>query len=970
MASQLGLKLSEFPEIEVGTNTAYPSKIDNAFFYSYAHTNYGIKYIKRNYQVPLTSLRNDILGYVGIKNVKAEWRNTTSLWRGDYVNADKTKSYVYQWGDSDTASFDYIPDKFDDLENKIFFIDKAPIPMEETVIDPHPSAFKVVSKQYVDERHNGIRYIECTNAIKLRPYSCVYNFKSVPATITVDTAQVTNNNSLTWFIRVPDDFVKTTLRIDGQEIVINEASLFETHNEQFVIALNTHNKVTTQVVAKAADLRDIYERLDNLEEGLRQETTERKAKDSAIDSRIDDLEANLTQEIAERKQADNDLQSKLDQEIQDRIDGDEYLDHKIDDVESDLSSTDILLNQRIEAAEDKEQRDKEELLELIEQAKAQGLETRIEAIFSAHKTGAIYTTKFYNYNRDLHNDLIQSFERNGQKGIQYNNANCYFVSFYAEHTGRLMGVDYVTGDNKVIAADNERNRKLLLWRKLSEESDECEYLGCSDNITNYEVLVYQKYTFNDTEIYVNAGDNIYITSGNAGDEGINELRKGEVRIPTEFGTRQWRARVFDIKVDADKPNMGYWTTGTRRMHMGMPVMDITIRDSSSSIGIKIDDNSELISSPSTNVNIETDDYLDSVLFSWLHCNYVIDSNGDYLPTALENDPTFSTEDGHNVGVVAPTFYWKFEQVIPEPGETQPVPPIVSDDEELEDEYEEVIEQPYYTISISDSKHDDTWHPWVESVNSKGETTLYYVRPCYYKSRGADGKLHSLPGKEPVHGISLRQYKENYPGDKSLGLISQTLQQIFVAIKYASKSSRLVGFHGVTDNELVLPTGDTDKLVRKSDGSYLSRRNGLHPYRVNGIEHGIGNPVLATDCCVIHENNKLNIYDIRKVKTITIEDVRANGTIVGELPIVSTPHCIVDVTYTEQGIFIPSQIIPYNAATNAGYLDMYYCDIDQTKSEGIYALVLQQLIGTDNGAAMIGTTTIDSTTYSRRGLVIR
>ena len=314
MASQLGLKLSDFPYLTAGENSNYPKKIDNAFIYTYSHTSYGVKYIKRNYQLSLNDLQDHIESFIGVSNVGADFRQELSLWSGDYYSDNKARSYVYEWKPSERNNLDYAPKKFANVENTIYFVNAAPIPMEEPVEDPYQFSFKVVDKNYVDERHNGKRVIKCTDSIVLRPYSAVYDFDTVPESINVDNSNIKNNNSLDWVIRFPNEqFTKIDINFtDGESIEVTEASFVENNSEYNIVVLKTAGNVTDQIVNVGnLALDEIYERLDSLDSSLEQETSERKAADSSIKSQLDDYVKKTDDKLKEVDSNIEDINNEL-----------------------------------------------------------------------------------------------------------------------------------------------------------------------------------------------------------------------------------------------------------------------------------------------------------------------------------------------------------------------------------------------------------------------------------------------------------------------------------------------------------------------------------------------------------------------------------------------------------------------------------------------------------------------------------
>lgn len=214
-----GIKISDYPSSISNVND-FPHKLEhNHYFITYAPTYFGASTINKNYKIPLEMLRKDQKFYIGINNAKGDWQNLLNIWSGDWFNEDKTESYVSSWEIEERGSNDYIKNKYgletdEDKTDRIFFIKDAPIPFEETHIDPNPASNKFVNKKYIDDRFNGIRKISVSGeTLAIRPYSCVYEFDTTPTVINIiDTetlqdgrtvAECLENNILTFILKFP-----------------------------------------------------------------------------------------------------------------------------------------------------------------------------------------------------------------------------------------------------------------------------------------------------------------------------------------------------------------------------------------------------------------------------------------------------------------------------------------------------------------------------------------------------------------------------------------------------------------------------------------------------------------------------------------------------------------------------------------------------------------------------------------------
>lgn len=192
-----GFKISDLSNIPVIKNKCdkLPKiAFDNTFLLSYSHSVYGISYKRENYKIPLSSMRDDIRGYIGIESLKEPWTEQLKIWHGSWSDTDANKSYVYNGAKKYIANGICIADKFADPENSFYLITDAPFPGEsgdknageigylnECSInkemadpDPYPDSHKLVTKKYIDERLASKRIIEVGPAFTIRDYDCNY----------------------------------------------------------------------------------------------------------------------------------------------------------------------------------------------------------------------------------------------------------------------------------------------------------------------------------------------------------------------------------------------------------------------------------------------------------------------------------------------------------------------------------------------------------------------------------------------------------------------------------------------------------------------------------------------------------------------------------------------------------------------------------------------------------------------------
>ena len=220
---QTGVRISQYPLGPVN-NSTHAKRLELAHsFITYAPAYFGTSTINKNFQIPLQTLRQDMMGTIGILNSKPAYRNYVKVWYGDWYNSDRVKSYIYQWPDSEKTNDDYVPNKHgiditsDDNNNidRVFFLTDAPIPLEATYTpvnptasqnygkDPNTKTSKFVTKKYIDDRHNGVRKIQKGDIanptpiqngseLKIRPYTCFYQYDNLPAKDTSDNTPTIN----------------------------------------------------------------------------------------------------------------------------------------------------------------------------------------------------------------------------------------------------------------------------------------------------------------------------------------------------------------------------------------------------------------------------------------------------------------------------------------------------------------------------------------------------------------------------------------------------------------------------------------------------------------------------------------------------------------------------------------------------------------------------------------------------------
>ncbi len=256
-----GFKISDLKNIPTLKTIDNKSRIayDNTFLLSYSHTVYGINYNRQNYKIPLTAIRDDIKGYIGIETLVAPWSEQLKIWHGSWENrTDKNKSYVHIWKEEEWEDEHYFPEKFKDLNNSFYIIKDIPLPFETSEyenimgedpyievsdgnayavgsinlpkkkVDPYPESNKIVTKDYVDERLSSKRLIEVGIDFTIRDYDCTYVIRN---------KHLMGDEPITINIHYPREVKERILHNKLDFTILIEGKL---ENEQWIPALK-HN---------------------------------------------------------------------------------------------------------------------------------------------------------------------------------------------------------------------------------------------------------------------------------------------------------------------------------------------------------------------------------------------------------------------------------------------------------------------------------------------------------------------------------------------------------------------------------------------------------------------------------------------------------------------------------------------------------------------------------------------------------
>lgn len=242
-----GYRISDLDNIPVnGEKCIEKNRIafDKTYLLGYAHSVYGITYNTHNYKVPLSSLRDDLKGYIGIESVSPKWSGQIKLWAGKWEDKEnENNSYTKVWNTTDGGNPYYNPEKFQDIEDTFYIIKDAPYPFEEKSLhnrnngealseidndgnemrvnrtlkaqDPYPDSHKIVTKKYIDERLAAKRLVEVGSTFRLRDYDCSY---LIPETTMAKTNTIKIVYSDAFVNRIKHNTLEFTLLLEGKKV--------------------------------------------------------------------------------------------------------------------------------------------------------------------------------------------------------------------------------------------------------------------------------------------------------------------------------------------------------------------------------------------------------------------------------------------------------------------------------------------------------------------------------------------------------------------------------------------------------------------------------------------------------------------------------------------------------------------------------------------------------------------------------
>lgn len=205
--------------------------------------------------------------------------------------------------------------------------------------------------------------------------------------------------------------------------------------------------------------------------------------------------------------------------------------------------------------------------------------------------------------------------------------------------------------------------------------------------------------------------------------------------------------------------------------------------------------STLSATPSTNLVDNPDDFLGYLPFQWDRCNYVRDDNTFARPIAMKGDINYKEEGSVDVGMIAPTFFWRLTEYPNSDGTPN-----------------------MYGIMMSDSPHPELGLvPFTESIIPGKGYMPYYILSAFPSGVASDGLLRSQPNLVPAYSQSHDNMKTEYV-KKGAGYTGSTAGRhahwiIFNLIKYGTKNSQNV-MRGCSEfNQQIHPAISEDSVKR-------------------------------------------------------------------------------------------------------------------------------------------------------------
>lgn len=256
--------------------------------------------------------------------------------------------------------------------------------------------------------------------------------------------------------------------------------------------------------------------------------------------------------------------------------------------------------------------------------------------------------------------------------------------------------------------------------------------------------------------------------------------------------------------------------------------------------------STLSATPSTNLVDNPDDFLGYLPFQWDRCNYVRDDNTFARPIAMKGDLNYKEEGSVDVGMIAPTFFWRLTEYPNSDGTPN-----------------------MYGIMMSDSPHPELGLvPFTESIIPGKGYMPYYIISAFPSGVASDGLLRSQPNLVPAYNQSHDNMKTKY-AKKGAGYTGSTAGRhahwiIFNMIKYGTKNSQNVMMGCQKFDQQIHPAIAEDSVKRVVVASTIIYPGACVSLSKSGIASTLdrGNADLHTTC--------------NRVRVKSVDDIEIEG----------------------------------------------------------------------------------------------
>lgn len=348
--------------------------------------------------------------------------------------------------------------------------------------------------------------------------------------------------------------------------------------------------------------------------------------------------------------------------------------------------------------------------------------------------------------------------------------------------------------------------------------------------------------------------------------------------------------------------------------------------------------------PSTDTTVGRDDFLgDSIIFSWDRCNYVRDEDGTARLVALHGTPMYKEVGAVDVGTISATFYWKYEDrgdtyriymsdspnhkiglvpwidAVKADGTVLPYyvisafPSVTADDGLLRSQPNKAPahHQSYNNMITSYQKKGKGYWGAGASRNTHGLLFQYIkfaTKDTKSKFKGCLNFSIQVPCDVAETGVKrvLTTNSSFYVGAcVSVGTGEKPNRNVASANDIVDRariaSIESVDVDGKTYNVLNLDiadaidtattyyissmpcfAGETDAVIGKYDGSYMSNTDWHHTYRIHGVEYNWGQYFVKADTVLEKTEDSWDVYVAQK-GTPHVANAHTNYIVCGKIP---------------------------------------------------------------------------------------